>query len=268
MLAEERQSRIMDFLQKKGVVRTAQLAKELKVSTETIRKDLDLLASRSQIKKVHGGALPLDKESPTPPSERQYQAYEERSQKNTALKQRIAEAAASYISENARIALDDGTSGYAMVDILSQKFNALTVVTNSLKSAAALAANRDFTVIVSGGILCADNYACVSDFATLILEKLTVDILFLTVSGITENSLTDQRLDEIRIQQQMIASAHKVIVLADSTKFGENSFVHVCNPEDVDMIITDCPPHPVLTKALEDKGCQIVIAKEKEDDYF
>ena len=263
MLAEQRHQRIIEILQENGVVRTTQLAEAMHVSTETIRKDLDALDTEGRLNKVHGGALPkASVSSPAAPAPEPYVPFEARSARNFAPKQRIARAAMAYVHEGGSLALDDGTSGFAVTGVLKTSFHRLTVVTNSLKSAAALVDSRDFTVILSGGIVMADGYSCVSDFATLILEQLTIDVLFLTVSGITAAGLTDQRLEEIRIQQKMIASARKVVVLADSTKFGESSFVRVCGLEDVNVIITDKLPSPEIIEALQEKNCELVIAKE------
>lgn len=261
MLAEERQHHILEILLEKGVARTTDLAKMLGVSTETIRKDLDTLATHGHLNKVHGGALlPQKVLGNAGGLSKIYEPFEERYIKNADSKQHIAAVAASLVSEGASIALDDGTSGYAMAGVLREHYQRLTVVTNSLKSATILADKPDFTVILCGGVLMADGHSCVGDLATLILERLTVDVMFITASGISESGLTDQRLDEIRIQQQMINCARKVVVLADSTKFGENSFVWVCGLEDVDVIVTDREPSEELAAVLEEKGCQLIVA--------
>lgn len=259
MLAQERQKRILEEIQKFRIVQTAELAKKFNVSTETIRKDLDLLEKDHFIERVHGGAvLTGDTNQPVPP-DTIYESFEDRIKKNPKSKDKIAQLAVSLIEEDTNIALDDGTSGYAMAQILCEKFSRLNIITNSMKSAAVLLNNPNFTVILTGGVLAQDGLACTGELATLVLQKLSVDLLFLTVSGITETSFTDQRIDEIHVQKQMIKSARKVIVLVDSTKFNRKSFAHVCDPEDVDVIVTDQAPNEELIQALEAKGCEIIV---------
>lgn len=263
MLAEQRHHKILEILRENGVARTTMLAKKLDVSTETIRKDLDLLSADGHLTKVHGGAL-LPEQPSQHTAAQSYIAFEARSAQNAGHKDLIARCASQFVHNGQSIALDAGTSAYAMTHTLIQQFNHLTVVTNSLKSAAALADKPGFTVILSGGIVMPDEYSCVSDFATMILEHVNIDVLFLTVTGIDpETGLTDQRIDEIRIQQKMIAASRKVIVLADSSKFGESSFVRVCGLNEIDAFVTDAALDPVIARQLREKGCEIIIAKEE-----
>lgn len=262
MIAEKRQQLILEEIQSNKIVQTSKLSDLFHVSTETIRKDLDTLAKQNLVKRVHGGAILVeDEKAEESDSASIYEFFEDRIKKNPKLKDKIAQSAVSFITEDTNIALDDGTSGYAMAQLLFEKFKRLNIITNSLKSATSLLLNPNFTVILTGGILAHDGYACTGDLATLVLEKLSVDILFLTVSGITEDSFTDQRINEIQVQKQMIKSARKVIVLVDHSKFNHKSFAHVCNPEDVDIIVTDKAPNKELVEALEKKGCKIIVAE-------
>ncbi len=240
MLLEERHNFILSYLHANGSARTSDLVSLLNVSSETIRKDLEMMMAKGLLERVHGGAM-LSSANNTPRimSNSDYVGFDDRQQQNTDRKIIIAKAAANLVKEGQSIALDAGTSSLELAKVLAESFARLTIITNSLKIAMQLAKSSDFTVICTGGILTKDEYSFVSDFATMILDKVNIDIMFLTASGITKNGLTDQRISEIKIQDKMREVSEKIIVLADSSKFGNTSLVKLCNLNEIDIIITD-----------------------------
>ena len=164
-------------------------------------------------------------------------------------KQRIARRAASMVEE-----------GQVLAQALAARFQRLTVVTNSIQNALLLADKPGFTVILTGGILSRDERTLVNDFPTGILNYVHVDILFLTVTGIDPVAgLTDQRLGEISMQNQMRNAASRVIVVADSSKFGRTSLVRICPISAVEAIVTDGGVDPDQAAAVESCGAKLII---------
>lgn len=111
------------------------------------------------------------------------------------------------------------------------------MVTNSLAVARELADAEGITLVLTGGVYRADEEAFVSDVATLIFSKINADLFFLTTCGISvERGITYQRMDEISVQNKMMEAADRTIVLADSSKVGNNSLVKMCGIEEVSML--------------------------------
>ncbi|MEG1895699.1 MAG: DeoR/GlpR family DNA-binding transcription regulator [Oscillospiraceae bacterium] len=258
MLLEERHKHILSQLSKTGSVRTAELVTALKVSSETVRKDLEMMASEGLLDRVHGGAM-QSANAKKAPGNTGYVAFDERQLQNFSMKQVIAQSAATLVREGQSVALDAGTSSFELAKALTKTFDHLTVITNSVKIAVQLVENSNFVVICTGGVLTGDEYSFVSDFATLILDKINIDIMFLTASGITASGLTDQRIPEIKIQDKMRQVSEKVVVVADSSKFGVTSFVKLCDLEDIDTIITDSHVDSALAAELGQRVKLMVV---------
>ena len=88
--APERQAAILAQLTRDGRVVSTALARELGVSIDTIRRDLDELEAAGLLKRVHGGAV-----RPLPGEPR----YADRLQEDAAAKERIAALAAPLIAD-------------------------------------------------------------------------------------------------------------------------------------------------------------------------
>ena len=136
----------------------------------------------------------------------------------------------------------------------------LVVLATSGQNALMLAENPGITIILTGGILNRDEYTLVNEFSST-LESIHIDIMFMTVTGIDPViGCTDQRLSEIRIQNQMHRSATRTIVLADSTKFGKASLLKICPFEEVDTIVTDSGISPQMESRIRGAGAKLIIA--------
>lgn len=175
-------------------------------------------------------------------------------------KQRIARRAASMGEEGQVVALDYGSTSQVLAQALAARFQRLTVVTNSIQNALLLADKPGFTVILTGGVLSRDEHTLVNDFPTVILDYVHVDILFLTVTGIDPMAgFTDQRPGEIPMQNQMRNAASRVIVVADSSKFGRASLVRICPIHAVEAIITDSGVNPEQAAAVGNCGVRLIL---------
>ena len=147
-----------------------------------------------------------------------------------------------------------------LLDEPSMGLAPLVVLATSGQNALMLAENPGITIILTGGILNRDEYTLVNEFSST-LESIHIDIMFMTVTGIDPViGCTDQRLSEIRIQNQMHRSATRTIVLADSTKFGKASLLKICPFEEVDTIVTDSGISPQMESRIRGAGAKLIIA--------
>lgn len=259
IIAEERYAKILNKLKCDGIVKTSDLKLELNASSETIRKDLKYLDESGYLDRVHGGAIPKNN---IKSDEDVYISFGVRQSQNSDMKQSIAIEASELIQDGQSIGLDSGTTSYELAKVLKKKFNNLTIVTNSLMNAHELVDKKGFTVIATGGVLTPDENSFVSDFATLILDKINLDMMFLTTCGVSlDNGITDQRMDEVVVHNKMKDCAKKVVVLSDSTKFNEISLIRVCSLDDIDCIVTDSKIDMELVDKFREQGHNIIISK-------
>lgn len=176
MLAQERYEYIIETLNRDCAVKVSKLIKELNVSIETIRRDLEHLEKEGVLQRVYGGAI-LKKVSVDKLS------FDKREEEFRKEKIEIANIATRYISEGQSIALNDSTTNVEIAKNIRNKFTNLTVVTNSLVIATELANNKGIKVILAGGILDNKEYAFYGQLAQNILENFVVDRSFIGVGG-------------------------------------------------------------------------------------
>jgi DeoR family transcriptional regulator, fructose operon transcriptional repressor len=255
MLQEERQQLILDMLKENQAVRIAELCKQLRVTRETIRRDLYELEERGLLKKVHGGAI-LNKTNEEPP-------YAMRSGLNLAEKEVIARTAASFVEDGDALYIDLGTTTQLFAKYLRGKKN-ITVITNALLVALELAQHTDAKVILSGGELRSGDLSLSGPVARKSLEPFCVDKAFIGVGGLTlEKGFTDYHVSEAEVRQLMLKNAKETYALVDHSKINVTAFVKVAELTDIDVVITDEKTPQPLVRQLEERGLQVVVAELK-----
>ncbi|WP_167107571.1 DeoR/GlpR family DNA-binding transcription regulator [Mycobacterium sp. DL592] len=230
MDSETRQSRIVEFARTRGRVEVASLAEELDVATETIRRDLKVLAGRRLIKRVHGGAIPLE----TVAFE---STVEYRSQADLAEKHRIAAAAAELLHGAETVYLDEGFTPRLIAERFAERD--LTIVTSSLLVAEVLAHSQTVTVLLLGGRLRGRTLATVDHWATDMLGSLVLDVSYLGTNGISiEHGLTTPDPAVAAVKHTAVKVARRSILVAAHSKFGANSFCRFAEVSDFESIVT------------------------------
>lgn len=228
--SDTRQSRIVEFARSRGRVEVLTLAEELDVAAETIRRDLKALAGRRLLKRVHGGAIPLE----TAAFE---STVEYRSQVDLAQKHRIAAGAAHLLHGAETVYLDEGFTPRLIAEQLADQ--ELTVVTSSLLAAEALAHSETVTVLMIGGRMRGRTLATVDHWAVERLSSLVIDIAFLGTNGITaEHGLTTPDPAVAAVKQTAVDVAQRRVLVAAHSKFGETSFCRFAHVSDFESIVT------------------------------
>lgn len=264
MLAQQRYAFILEQLKQNEVVYSSALVSQLGVSSETVRKDLDVLEQAGRLVRIHGGAIPAEEKDAAQPEGGEYISFQMRDTQHREQKAAIAARAARLIREGQVIALDYGSTSQMMAQELKKHFKSLTVITNSVQNAMILSECPDFTIIMTGGVFNKDEYTLVNDF-TSTLDLLHIDIFFMTATGVDPViGCTDQRLAEARVQNQMRRSASQTVVLADSSKFGRASLVKICSLREVSRIVTDSGLPPEMEKRIREKGVELILASAEE----
>ena len=234
MLARQRQERILHEVDRHGGSRVSELVDILGVSDMTVRRDIEALAEKGLVRKVHGGATSVGGRSADEPG------FQVKSEMHPVEKSAIARTAAAMIDPGASIAISAGTTAYAVAHELRNVAD-LTVVTNSPRVAELLhdPSRDDLTVILTGGVRTPSD-ALAGPVAVAALRTLHVDTLVLGVHGIDERAgLTTPNLVEAETNRALVASARHVCLLADSSKWGTIGLSTFADLADVDLFVTD-----------------------------
>lgn len=236
-MAEQRYTEIIEMLKLGGTVKSSSLRDHFNTSYETIRRDLEYLEEQGILRRTHGGAILAERSL----QNSGYVDFQRREAQNIEKKMEVAEFAAGLVREGQSVALDSGTTASKLADVLARRFQHLTVVTNSLRIANQLVDTTGFTLILTGGIVRADEYSLTSDMATLIFSNVSsIDVFFLTSCGVSpERGVTYQRPDEIPVQNKMLEVSEKTYLLIDSSKLGMNSLIKMCDLDCISQVITD-----------------------------
>lgn len=250
---KKRQEQIMEVLMKEEAISVTELARLLEVSSVTIRKDLNELEQANRLYRSHGKARIINPFTLNRSvSEKEKLAPEQ--------KDAIGREAAKLIERDDSIIIASGTTMHALARNI-KPIHRLTVVTASLQVSVILSQDECNDIIQLGGMLRHSSLSVVGQYSKSILENCSFTKLFIGVDGIDFNygfTTTDMR--EAELNQQMMHAAQKVIVLADSSKFGKRGFAKIGNIEDIDIIITDSAVSPNTVKQIEEYGIEVIIA--------
>lgn len=255
MLAQQRQALILERVRAAGAVRVTELAAEFGVSDMTIRRDLDSLAERGLLAKVHGGA------TTAVPSSTHEPGFEAKSVRQRGEKAAIAAEAARLVMPGTAVALSAGTTTAELARRLTG-VPELTVVTNSIPVAEILhrSGRPDQTVVLTGGVRTPSD-ALVGPVAVGAIRSLHLDMVFLGVHGMTERAgFTTPNLMEAETNRALVAAAERLVVLADHTKWGTVGISSMAQLSDAHTVITDAGLPEEARAVLAERVGELVIA--------
>jgi DeoR family fructose operon transcriptional repressor len=253
MYAEERQRWIVERARAGGRVEVAALATELGVTTETVRRDLTALERHALLRRVHGGAIPIERLGFEP-------ALAARDSVLTAEKERIARMALAELPDEGSILLDAGTTTARLADALPAD-RELVVLTNSLPIAMSLSVRPNITVLMVGGRVRGRTQAAVDAWALHALADSYVDVAFIGANGISpERGLTTPDTTESAVKRAMIGAARRSVVLADHTKVGQDHLSRFAALDEIDTLITDSGLDAQMTDDLRSRGLKVLLA--------
>lgn len=253
MIAAQRRARLVDLVNRRGILSVAELARVVGASLMSIRRDLTLLDAQGLLRRTHGGAVALAAPPDVP--------LRRRERLELQAKAAIGRAAASLVQPGETVLLDAGTTVLAMAHPLRAVRN-LTVVTNSVQILAELWARPGLRVVALGGVARSGSGAITGPLAEKTLDEIRVDRAFLGTTGITPRwEVSNSDLDLAALQRRILSAARESHLLADHTKFGRTGLAIVSPLRVFTSVITDPHLSPGLLSQLRKHVRKVLIAR-------
>ena len=252
----ERKALIMDMLEKENAVSVTQLAEVLKISKETVRRDLRELEQDGMIRRTHGGAV-CEQQSASvsehPFNVREVQHYAE--------KALICKCAAKYVQDGDTIFVDNSSTTISLLKNINPLYQ-ITVVTNSIRQLfeSTTLNNQNMTIISLGGVFRAKNYSLAGSLSVDSARNFRPSKAFISCRAIEASGLSDGSIYEVETKRALISTAKEVIVLADSSKFEETGTVYLADLKTATRVITDNEVSKESIRMMEMAGVEVVIA--------
>lgn len=265
MHAIKRAEYIMSMLERDKVVMVADLSREMGVTEETVRKDLEKLEKQERLCRVHGGAyLNEGYGTETPVRVRSRIMQEE--------KELIGRRSLELIHEKDSIFLDCSTTALHMARLLADWDKKMTLMTNSLAAAMEVRSNPAIRLVLFGGELNRDRVAFEGQSVLAEMKEVFIGKAFISSAGISpEAGITDSTREEAEIRRQVIRQAKQCILMADSTKIGRNGLYVVGGLEDIDTLVLDCPLESVdenLARQLAARKISVIDGKKRPKQTY
>jgi DeoR/GlpR family transcriptional regulator of sugar metabolism len=237
MVKNQRSKEIIQQLLHDGEVSVERLAKRLKTSASTVRRELADLERAGLLRRTHGGAIRVEPMLYEP--FRHLSSFSAQEQLHALEKRRIGLAAAEIIRDGEIIALGAGTTTTQVARSIRHR-KGITIVTNAVNIAMELSHRADLTVIVTGGKMSGDWFALTGPTGIAAVGEMFYDKVFIGVDGVhPEHGLTTNYPDQAAVHRAMMRQSRQRIVVADHTKIGDIGTALISPVTDVDLIITD-----------------------------
>jgi DeoR family glycerol-3-phosphate regulon repressor len=250
-MVSKRHGEILKLLELQGSASIAAMARQLGVSTETIRRDLRPLVEAGSVLRMHGAVGLAGQLGEAP--------FERRMRENAAAKKAIAHHVASTIRDGDTVMLDTGTTTSFLARALIGH-RRLTVVTNSSDIARTLATVNGNRVYMAGGELRSDSGAAFGSSAVDFASRFFVQHAIISAGAIDETGVMDFDLHEAEFARMVLSQGQRRLVVCDASKFGARGFVQVCDLLGFTELVTDQPPSASLGAALSKAEVKVTVA--------
>ncbi|MGO1118648.1 DeoR/GlpR family DNA-binding transcription regulator [Rhodovibrionaceae bacterium A322] len=255
MSLSDRQALIAELVRAEGFQTIEGLALRFKLTTQTIRRDVNELCAMGTLLRRHGGVE-------RPPTLRGNLNFQTRTLLNHRAKLAIANAVSKRVPDGASMAFSIGTTPALVMEKLLSHRN-LRILTNNLPLAAMACRAESFEVFVAGGRLRNDDHDVVGREAEDFFAAYKVDIGVFGVGAIdADGCLLDFHENEVRARQAILKNCRFSILVADASKFGRSALVRGGLISDVDLLVTDAPLDPELEALAASKGTEVEIVEQ------
>lgn len=259
MYAEERRLHILRLLRENKRVDVADLAEEMALSSETIRRDLREMEAEGLLKRTHGGAIlrSIQDERPETP-------LMQRKMDNHELKAAIARKAASFVGNGDIVAMDNSSTVSGMLQFIPREHR-ITIVTNSVAIMVDILSRGEceWTCVSLGGVLSPHSNAAFGQLTLEALAHFRPNKLFMSCGALDDTGRTTEgNLNDSELKKALAACSQTTYLLADATKFGRVGAVNGIDIDDCDYLITNSGLDRQWLPYLEDKSVEVIFDTE------
>jgi DeoR/GlpR family transcriptional regulator of sugar metabolism len=248
-MLNERQNRILKLLGRDDQTSVNDLSAKLKVSTVTIRQDLNYLEKEGFLKRVHGGAVLRDADD-----------LGNRMGINYDRKLRIARKVAELVHEGETILIESGSANALLARELLKK-DRVTIITTNVYIARQFRKNDRAGIILLGGIYQHESESLVGKITRVCIDQVNFDKAFIGIDGYTTTAgFTLRDLFRAEISSYIIQKSKDVFIVSDSSKFGKTELTNICYPSDIQHIATDCELDIAYQEEFNRKGIDLILA--------
>lgn len=261
MLEQQRQQAILDLLDDKQFVRLQELVEALHASPATIRRDIGKLASKGQLKRIHGGAQLLEEAAAGVDSRQQLKGspFLVNLERQVAQKRAIAQRAVAMCRDGETILINGGSSTYMMGEFLCARD--INVLTNSFALAKLLMESGKCRVTLPGGELYRKQNIILSAFDEDLIARYQGQRMFMGTPAIGVHGVMESDPLLIQAEQKLLRQAEQLVVLADSSKIGARAELLFCPLEEVDVLVTDSGIAKESRKLFEAAGIEVIAVE-------
>lgn len=252
----KRHSAILSLLQDRGSLSVSALSQQLRVSSETVRRDIRALVDAGAAVRVHGAVGLAGQIGEAP--------FDRRMRENAAAKRAIAHTMANRIADGDSLMLDTGTTtSFLARELLGHR--RLTVVTNSSDIARTLATVNGNKVFMAGGELRGDSGAAMGVSALDFIRSFTVQHAIISAGAVDADGVMDFDLQEAEFARAVLSCGQHRVVVTDASKFGKRGYIRVASFNQINALITEAAPPPEISGRLQDAGVELALASARDD---
>lgn len=248
----QRHELILREVRSEAAIRVSDLARQLGVAGETIRRDLAELTNAGLINRTYGGASISLRSNEPVIAERGLQLIEERT--------RIGHSTATLVRDSQTVMIDGGSTTQHVARILADQRTNLTIVTNSIAIAALTGANSTFRVVLCPGIYDLREGSVLGEDTIEYAGRYNTDIAILGASGVTLDGPCDANFAAAAFKRAMLRQSETSVLVVDATKFGRRSVEKICSWVEIDHVVTDRQPESEVAMSLVSSGTLLRLA--------
>jgi len=247
-MLNERQSKILQLLDRDSQTSVRELAVLLGVSSVTIRQDLNFLEGEGLLKRIHGGAVMKDADD-----------IASRLGINYEKKLRIARKVATYIHDGETILIESGSTNALLARELLKKN--VTIITTNVYIARQFRKKEQARIILLGGMYQHESESLVGKITRYCIDQINYDKAFIGVDGYTSKTgFTLRDLFRADISSYIIKKSKEVFVVTDSSKFGKSELTNICNACDIHHVATDSDLDKQFIREFRQAGIDLILA--------
>jgi DeoR family glycerol-3-phosphate regulon repressor len=252
MTLNPRQRAILDAVRRQVTISVEELAQQLAVTPQTVRRDVKQMEEAKLLARYHGGV--------GMPSSVENIDYSQRQVMNIQAKRRIAAAVAARVRPGSSLLINIGTTTEEVARALTHH-TGLHVVTNNLNVATILAGQPGCEVIVAGGVVRERDRGIVGEATVEFIRQFRVDIGIIGISSIEpDGTLRDFDSREVRVSQAILEQSREVWLVADQDKFGRQALVRLAHLSQIDKLFCDAEPPASMKALLKEARVELIVA--------